>query len=452
MDAVEDLCRHVAETTLADMPAAARQATKTFLLDNLGVAAVGSAAPFVEELVRTQAMWGAGDDARLWVHGNRVPAPTAALINAYQVHNSEYDCVHEGAVVHPLAVLLSATLAVAEREGGVGGADLMLALAVGVDVAAGMGVAAKSPLRFFRPATAGAFGACAAIGKLRGFDAETTRQAMSAVYGQLCGTMQAHTEGSLMLALQVAFNARNAVVATDLAAAGLDGPRNLLEGPFGYFKLIEAEYDWAPVAAALGQTWRITEVAHKPFPSGRATHGILEILLRMREQHDLAAADVASVRALVPPLVQHLIGRPAKAGMTANYARLSGSYVGARALLSGTVDVPDFRDDAMSDAENLALADRIDVIAVDNPDPNALVPITVELKTSDGRAFTETVDTVYGSPAKPMTRDAHLTKFRRNLANAVRPVSPENGERLIELVDNLENVEDATVLVELLQA
>ncbi len=450
MDAVEDLCRHVAETTLADMPAAARQATKTFLLDNLGVAAVGSAAPFVEELVRTQAMWGGGDDARLWVHGNRVPAPTAALINAYQVHNSEYDCVHEGAVVHPLAVLLSATLAVAEREGGVGGADLMLALAVGVNVAAGMGVAAKSPLRFFRPATAGAFGACAAIGKLRGFDAETTRQAMSAVYGQLCGTMQAHTEGSLMLALQVAFNARNAVVATDLAAAGLDGPRNLLEGPFGYFKLIEADYDWAPVAAALGQTWRITEVAHKPFPSGRATHGILEILLRMREQHDLAAADVASVRALVPPLVQHLIGRPAKAGMTANYARLSGSYVGARALLSGTVDVPDFRDDAMSDAENLALADRIEVIAVDNPDPNALVPITVELKTSDGRAFTETVDTVYGSPAKPMTREAHLTKFRRNLANAVRPVSPESGERLIELVDDLENVEDATVLVELL--
>ncbi|MEQ9639754.1 MAG: MmgE/PrpD family protein [Alphaproteobacteria bacterium] len=452
MDAVEELCRYVAETTLAEVPAPARLATKTFLLDSLGVAAVGSSAPFVAELVRTQAAWGSGDDARLWVHGDRVPAPTAALINAYQVHNSEYDCVHEGAVVHPLAVLLSATLAVAERQGGVSGADLMLALAVGVDVAAGIGVAAKSPLRFFRPATAGAFGACAAIGKLRGFDATTVRQAMSAVYGQLSGTMQAHTEGSLMLALQVAFNARNAVVATDLAAAGLDGPRNLLEGPFGYFKLIETDYDWAPVAAALRDTWRITEVAHKPFPSGRATHGILEILLRMREQHDLAAADVASVRALVPPLVQHLIGRPAQPNMTANYARLSGSYVGARALLNGTVDVPDFRAEAMADAGSLDLAGRIEVIAVDNPDPNALVPITVELKTRDGRTLSETVDVIYGNPAKPMSREAHLAKFRRNLANAARPVPPENGERLIELVDDLESIEDATVLVELLQA
>ena len=38
----------------------------------------------------------------------RTSATAAAMVNAYQIHNSEFDCVHEQAVVHPMAVLLAA--------------------------------------------------------------------------------------------------------------------------------------------------------------------------------------------------------------------------------------------------------------------------------------------------------------------------------------------------------
>src|ERR687891_1362184 len=179
------------------------------------------------------------------------------MCDGYQIHNSEYDCVHEAAVVHPMAVLLSATMAHAERAGGVSGRDLLCAIALGVDVGVGIGLASKAPLRFFRPATAGAFAATAAIGKLRGFDAETLINAFGTTYGQLCGTMQAHTEGSALLALQIGFNARNAVMACDLAANGLAGPQNLLQGPFGFYRLFESDHDLRPVLDSLGKIWRI---------------------------------------------------------------------------------------------------------------------------------------------------------------------------------------------------
>ena len=71
----------------------------------------------------------------------------------------------------------------------------------------------KNRMRFFRPATAGAFGAVAGICWLLGFDRETLRNALGIVYGQLSGNMQAHKEGSVLLALQIGFNARNAVIA-----------------------------------------------------------------------------------------------------------------------------------------------------------------------------------------------------------------------------------------------
>src|SRR5262245_15502204 len=182
MDAIRALSEHVARTGYGDLPPAAVRATKTFLEDTLGVGVAGSAGPWVEDLVGCLRGWGAADEASVWARGTRLPAPAAALANAYQIHNSEFDCVHDVAVVHPMAGVLSAALAEAERRGGVSGRDLLAAVALGVDVACHIGLASRAPLKFFRPGTAGGFGGTAAVGKLMGFDATTMVRAMGVVY------------------------------------------------------------------------------------------------------------------------------------------------------------------------------------------------------------------------------------------------------------------------------
>jgi aconitate decarboxylase len=450
MDAIAAFAEHVVRTRYDDLPGEAIAAAKTLILDSLGVGVVGSAGPWVDELIRSASRWGRGEDARLWVRGARLPAPAAALCNAYQVHNCEFDCVHEGAVVHPMAVLFAAALAHAERAGGVSGRDLLTAITLGVDVAAGLGVASKAPLRFFRPATAGAFAATAAIGRLMGFDAPTLINALAAAHGQLCGTMQAHREGSVLLALQVGFNARNALVACDLAANGLAGPQNLLEGRFGYYALFEGGHDLAPVLDDLGKVWRVTEVALKPFPSGRATHGVLDGVLALRREHGFGAGDVARIECRVPPLTERLVGRPAQAGMGANQARLCVPYVVACALLEGGVAIDDFGPEALADPRRLALAARVTVAADDNTDPNALTPVEVAVRLADGSLHATRIDTVYGSPARPMGREAVLAKFRSNWISAARPLEEAAGEELIAEVERLEELSDVARLIDLL--
>ena len=162
--------------------------------------------------------------------------------------------------------------------------------------------------------------------------------AFSIAYGQCCGTMQAHSEGSMLLAMQMGFNARNAVVACDLAARGFDGPKNVLEGPFGYFKLIETDGEPVRVARELGRRWFITELAHKPFPSGRATHGIIEACLELRRQHwhPGRRQSTASRPACRRSCTTSSAGRP-REQMSTNYARLCARYLAARALLKGSV-------------------------------------------------------------------------------------------------------------------
>ncbi len=453
MDAIANFSEHVVETGYGDLSSAAVAATKTFLLDTIGVAVAGSAGPWVEELVDCLGQcWGTAQHASAWVGGARMPVPAAALANAYQIHNSEFDCIHEAAVVHPMATVAAATLAHAEHKGGIGGADLITALALGVDVACHIGVACRSPLRFFRPGTAGGFGATAAVGKLMGFDRGTMVNAMGAVYGQMCGTMQAHAEASPLLAMQIGFNARNAVIACEMAARGLAAPQNVLEGPFGYYSLFEGEHDLAGVLAQLGTVWRIAEVAHKPFPSGRATHGIVDAVLSLRREHGFAAGEVAKITARVPPLVHQLVGRPLADDPAPNQARLCAAYVAARALKRGAVGIGDFQPPALSDPETRTLARRFEMLPDDNPDPNALVPITVTLVLTDGRQHAITLDAVYGGPARPMSREAHLEKFRRNWVSGSTPLDEAKGERLIGLVDDLEAVAEARELIELVLA
>ena len=449
-DAIERLADHVVETNFSDIPDKAVQSAKTYILDTIGVGLAGSTGPYVPELLRTYALSSApAVTSRVLGQNAKLNPADAALVNGFQIHNSEFDCVHEEAVIHTMTVLLAVIFADADRRGDISGRDLLRAAVLGVDVACNLGVACTSGLQFFRPATAGAFAAVAAVGSARGYNKEELIRAFSLAYVQLSGTMQAHTEGSSLLALQIGFNARNALIACDLAENGLPGLQGVLEGRFGYFGLIEAQGDIRSVLSTLGKNWRINEVAHKPFPSGRATHGIVDAIQELQGSNTINVDQIESVRAMVPSLTHHLVGRPIHDAMEISYARLNGQYAAAIMLQKNFIDIDDFTIEAIRNKSSLELARKISIEIDGNPDPNALSPVEVEIKMENGEKFVKRIDTVYGNPNKPLTRDAHLAKFRRNWKAAAISLSAEKGEELINNIDCLEEVEDIRSLIDL---
>ena len=121
------------------------------------------------------------------------------------------------------------------------------------------------------------------------------------------------------------------------------------------------------------------------------------------------------------------------------------------ALLRGAVTVEDFRPPRLADPAVHDLARRIQVVARDDPDPNALDPTTISVRLRDGQHHAITLDKVLGNPAKPLSRDQHLEKFRRNWRSGARPLSEADGEALIALVDRLEDVADVSEIVGLLR-
>ncbi|MCS6947112.1 MAG: MmgE/PrpD family protein, partial [Steroidobacteraceae bacterium] len=378
------LLAHIEQSGRAPLPPTTVRSVKTFLLDSLGVALAGTRVPQLTAVRAVAEHWGRGSAARIWGFGERVPLPTAAGLNAYLIHNQEWDCVHEPAVVHPMAVIVATLLAWCEAHAPVDGERLMRACSTAVDVATTLGCAARGRVRFFRPAICGALGAVAGLAQLARCDRTETRSALGCCYSFVCGTMQAHIEGSPVLPMQIGWNARSALDALALAQQGIVGPGDFLEGQHGFFALYEPDWDPAPFAN-LGLRAQITELSHKPYPSGRATHGGVDGVLTLQREHGFKPEHIAAIRVFAPPLVRQLVDRPARPQMAPAYARLCAPYVIATALLTGTVGVDDFAPPQLAAPERLALAARVQLLPDGNPAPNALAPQRVEVRLRDGR-------------------------------------------------------------------
>ncbi len=393
------------------MDSASQTALLNFLHDSLAVGVAGRNGANADAMATLAASWGEGGGAPvLGRPGVSLPPASAAFLNGFQIHCQEFDCVHEPAVLHPMATILAATLAELSRSGPVSGADFLSGLSAGVDIATSLGLA-SGPVYFFRPATGGIFGCTMAIARMSGMSEQATRDALGHALSFASGTMQPHVEGMPALPIQIGNAARGAIVAVDLARAGIPGVQYPVDGPFGYFNLLEQEGDATRLLDGLGTPGqRIAEVSWKPFPTGRAGHGGIVAIQTLMRDEGLTAGNLESFSYAAPPLIHRLVGRPAKPGMAPGYARLCLPWLAAVTLTHGKVSLEHFTPEYLESPELLALAAKVTVVDNGNPDPAAFSPAVGTAKLSDGREVAAAIEFQLGSPAFPLTREQHLAK------------------------------------------
>ena len=407
---VDTLLDFATASSYAGLPPAARNAAQTFLTDAISVGIAGSREPTAAAIRKSVADWGTGYNASILGVGERLPVPSAAFVNSFQVHCQEFDPLHERATVHAMAVLSGALLGVAEDR-DLDGETLIHGVALGVEIAVTLGLAAREGLRFFRPATAGALGSVVALSRILGLDRTQCLDAFGLAYSQLAGTMQAHVEGSVALPVQIAHAARATVTAIDLAGAGIGGPHDVLDGPFGYFTLFERDGSLEGLRDELGTVWRVTELSHKPFPTGRAAHAMLDATRTLKSQHGFTVDDVRSIVVTVPPLISRLVARPAVAGMTVNYARLCLRFLLANLLLDGRIDSTTLSESRRNDAGLVSFGDRVEFNEDDTHGVDVLSPQSIRIDLNDGRSLSRAVPETLGSPGNPLDDEGKRSKF-----------------------------------------
>ena len=71
----------------------------------------------------------------------------------------------------------------------------------------------------------------------------------------------------------------------------------------------------------------INELAHKPYPSGRLTHGLVHAIRELKTKYKIDKDDISSIDCLVPPGVFKLVSRPIIDDLTTNYAKLHNQLI-----------------------------------------------------------------------------------------------------------------------------
>jgi 2-methylcitrate dehydratase PrpD len=280
-------------TEWSDLPDSARAMARLSLFDWMvcGLAGVGEP---VSAILRAHA---AGSGAATVFGGGTAPARAAALANGTISHALDYDDTHFGHIGHLSVGIYPAALAVGQ-EVGADTAAVVDAFLVGAEAAIRLGMVlgvGHYNRGFHQTATAGAFGATIAAGRLYGL----TRGQMRAALG-LCATRASGLKsqfGTMGKPLNAGIAASNGVECAALALAGMTSASDGIWGPQGFVAThSDAPMPWDDRAAFLFE-----DVQYKLHACCHGTHAMIEALGAVKRQHNLPAERVAAIRLRTSP-------------------------------------------------------------------------------------------------------------------------------------------------------
>src|SRR5437016_9543466 len=357
------LAQHVCRTNYADLPASAVASARRDTLDTFGCMLGGSGSSGIDELCGVIGRWGGLEESRVLLRGIRLPAPQAALLNASMGHALDFDdTLDTGGSIHPGVSVLAAVLAVTDSLDGVSGRDVLLAVALGLDISCRIALASTVDRGWHRTAAMGVFGATAAAGKLIGLSPEQLLNAFGIAYSHAAGNRQCILDGALTKRMQAGQAASAGVFSAFLAQTGFTGARNIFNGRFGFFELYQPDgHDSSLLAQDLGTAFRGEALSYKPYPCGRPLHAAIDAALAARAQLQIAGGDdIAAVTIETDPAgySDQFERGPAKRRPTQVVeAQFAQPFLVATALVHGRVGISEV--DGLGDAAVRALSDRI---------------------------------------------------------------------------------------------
>jgi 2-methylcitrate dehydratase PrpD len=442
------LAEHVCGSRFPDLPAATRVATCNDVLDTFGCLLGGSGAPGIGELARIIGGWGGAPQSQVMLRQIRLPAPQAATMNASMAHALDFDdTLDHGGSIHPGASVLAASLAVSDMLGGVSGQNLLLAIALGLDVSCRVALASTLDRGWHRTAAMGVFGAAAASGKLLGLNMEQMVNALGIAFSQAAGNRQCIVDGALTKRLQAGQAASSGVLAAILAGEGFTGAHEIFLGRFGFFELYQPNgYDPAKLLEGLGSKFRGDELSFKPYACGRPQHAILDAAIAARNQLGLGTAvdpaEIANIRVTVAAatVAEQFNGGAHKRRPTQIVeAQFALPYLIAAAVVHGRVGITEVAD--IHHAKVLNIAERMEGVDAGTD----IGRITIGLR--DGRTASISTGPPLGSPENRLSIEQLETKFANCARNAVRPISDDAVRAAAHTILHLEDVPDVTELL-----
>lgn len=441
------LARFAARVEYEALPLGVVRAVKRMLLDTLGTAlAANTLGEGCTELVAVAREAGGAAESTIIGFGDKAPGLMAALVNGGLAHALNYDA---GGAGH-LGVIPTAPLAAAERAHS-SGKELLAALAAGCETTARLATAVSNAHgvndAVLEGQVLGYFGCATGAGRALRLDEHQMQSALGLAVMQAAGSRQVSVVGGEPPAKAIygAFPNHGGMLSALLSRHGLGAECDAIDGKAGLFALFyNNAYDGEALSAGLGERYDLERVSFKPWPTSGVVNPFIEAALDIVQRHHVQPDAIQRVhmrggtgaRGWIEPAEERK--RPPNAAAAAN----SAYFAVAKALANGAVRLADFTESGIKQPESLNLAERMSHTIDAELGRAAIVEVTLK----SGEHLASRIDVALGHPSKPMTREQLEQKFRDCATHAATPLSGQQLDEAIQVIDHLEDVADVSVL------
>ena len=434
-----ELAQFIVDTRYDRLPAPVVEASKIAILDGIANMLAGSTQELATILGQYVRDSGGTPQSTVIGWGFKTHAPSAAFANGVFGHCLDYE-IQGFPPTHGTSSCLPSALALAE-ERGASGQTIIEAYVLGWEIQ-GRLRAASAPAAnpaFHPPGMVGPLGGAAASAKVLGLNTHQTQMALG-IAASRTGGLTANT-GTMVKATHPGNAARMGAEAGLLAEAGFTASDQILEASRGYAEaLFNGNMDWDIVTKGLGDSYRLVHPGFdlKRFPAQGGMQNPIEAVLNLREKYDLRAD-------MVKELVLQTSGRGHSGSLplTGLDGKFSVEYCAAAALLDGRVVIDSFTDQRRFAPDMEEALQKIRV----RPDGPESGPVIATAELKDGRSVSDECHQFTGSAGNPMNRQQRMTKIWDCIG---RVLSDQDGERMLDLVENLENIKDISDLMGIL--
>lgn len=436
------------------IPAEVKEYGKTILTDVFGVALTCPGLGHANAIKNTIKELGSSGPCTLWTSDEKVNLADAVMYNSCLIHGVDYDDTHIAGFVHPSAPVVSTAISCGEAVHATG-QDIYEAILVGWEIIIRLGIATKGrgdDVGFHTTGLIAPFACACVVGRLMKVSQDVLTNALGLCGSQAGALQEFLNSGAQVKKLHPGWGAHCAVYSVLLAKNGLSGPPKVFEGNFGLWQTHFGGVDGLEEQFAdLGKKWHVCETAFKMYPICHDTHSFVDCVIRLMEREDFSADDVAHVECRIEPRCYPIVCAPVEEKTRPKndfIMRFSLQYVVAIALLYKCVTPNEINMKLACDPHVIETIDKIECIPDPEKENPGYLPGWVKISLKDGREFEEEQLYEAGTPQNPIAPERVVDKY---YANMLHFYSREQADRILDLINAFEKMDDASELLEVIK-
>lgn len=441
MNYTRKLAEFIVNTEFDDLPEYAINNAKLCILNWFGITIRGAHDDSVSILLKALIDFSREGQASVFQKGIKTSVINASLINGYISDVLNFDDVDLPSRIRPSIPLIPAILALSEYL-HLCGKELLLAYIVGYETEVRIARAiypSHYDAGWHVTGTAGTFGAAAGTSKLYKLDIEKTVNALGIAGTQAAGLRAVF--GTMSKVLHAGKAAANGIFASLLAKEGFTSSEDILGAKRGFINVLSTNNNPDLLIRDLGKEYLIRDVTIKVHSTGYLVHTAIDAALAIKDKYKVSYEDIEDIELKAGPFIGEIVSLQEPQNI--QQAKVSIQHSVATAFIYGKAGEDEFSAEAIKKPELISLRSKVRLEVL--PDMKE-IQIVLNVKTKDGRMFSEKLDIPKGTPENPLTESDVQQKFV-DLTGQI--LNKHSLNMIIEYVSKLENLKDVADLISL---